>query len=64
MEWMTGSDFVLLAIGAYVAVMTLVRMMRRRQDEVVASVRQQLADYRKRAKKRPAAPEEKGRGAA
>jgi len=64
MEWMTKSDFVLLAIGVYVAVTSLVRMMRRRQDEVVAGVRRQLVDHRKRTKKRPAAPEETGRGAA
>jgi hypothetical protein len=41
----------LLLIAAYVAVITLVRLMKRRQDEVVADVQRQV-DARRRDKKR------------
>jgi len=51
MEWMTRSDIVLLAIASYVAVMTLVRMMRRRHDELVADVQRQI-HARRRGHKR------------
>ena len=36
-------------IAAYVAVMTLVRLMKRRRDEVVADVQRQVDAHRKRA---------------
>jgi hypothetical protein len=51
MEWMTRADVLLLAIAAYVAVMTLVRMMQRRRDQVVADVQRQVEAHRKRAKR-------------
>jgi len=40
-----------LAVAAYVAVMTLVRLMKRRRDEVVADVQRQVHAHR-RDKKR------------
>jgi hypothetical protein len=46
MEWMSRSDVILLAIGAYVAVMALVRLMRRRRDELVADVQRQMDSHR------------------
>ena len=49
MEWMTRSDIILLAIAAYVAVMTLVRLMQRRRDQLVADVQRQVDAHRKRA---------------
>ena len=61
---MTRSDVILLAIAAYVAVMTMVRMMKRRHDEVVADVKRQVAAHHKRGKKRPTAADEQNRGAA
>jgi hypothetical protein len=48
MEWMTRSEIVLLAIASYVAVMTLVRLMRRRRDELVADVQRQVHARRRR----------------
>jgi hypothetical protein len=51
MDWMTQTDVLLLAIAAYVAVMTLVRMMQRRRDQVVADVKRQVDAHRKRAKR-------------
>jgi ABC-type nickel/cobalt efflux system permease component RcnA len=50
MQWLTRSDIILLAIAAYVAVMTLVRLMQRRHDQLVAEVQQQVNARRKRAK--------------
>lgn len=51
MNWMTRADLLLLSIAAYMAVMTLVRMMQRRRDQVVADVQRQLAAHRKRARR-------------
>jgi len=45
---MTRTDIVLLAIAAYVAVMALVRLMKRRHDELVSDVQRQVAARRKR----------------
>jgi len=53
MEWMSMTDVVLLLIAGYVAVMTLVRMMQRRHDELVADVKRQVEAHRKRTPKRP-----------
>jgi hypothetical protein len=39
-------------IAAYVAVMTLVRMMQRRHDELVADVKRQVDAHRKKHPKR------------
>jgi hypothetical protein len=50
MPWLSRPDVFLLAIATYVAVMTLVRMMQRRRDQVVADVQRQLAAHRKRAR--------------
>lgn len=52
MEWMSRSDVILLMIGAYVAVMALVRLMRRRRDELVADVQRQMEAHRHHRKKR------------
>jgi len=51
MEWMTRADLMLLAIATYVAVTTLVRMMQRRRDQVVADVQRQVEAHRKRTKR-------------
>ena len=45
---MARTDIVLLAIAAYVAVMALVRLMKRRHDELVSDVQRQVAARRKR----------------
>jgi flagellar biosynthesis/type III secretory pathway M-ring protein FliF/YscJ len=52
-------DWVLLVIGAYVAVTTLVRLMRRRRDEVLAELDAQAQAERER--KRQEELEEKRR---
>jgi hypothetical protein len=64
MEWMSRADAVLLLIAAYVAVMALVRLMRRRRDELVADVRRQVEAHHRRARKRPKPAENQDRGAA
>jgi hypothetical protein len=51
MDWISRTDLLLLAIAAYVAVMTLVRMMQRRREQVVADVQRQLAAHRKRTRR-------------
>ncbi len=51
MQWLTRSDIILLVIAAYVAVMTLVRLMQRRRDQLVADVQQQMKAHGKRAKR-------------
>jgi hypothetical protein len=63
MEWMTRSDIVLLAIAAYVAVMTLVRLMKQRRDVLVADVQQQVSAQR-RTKRRQQRAAEQDRDAA
>jgi hypothetical protein len=49
MLWLTRSDIILLVIAAYVAMMTLVRLMQRRRDKVIGEVQQQVKAHRKRA---------------
>ena len=61
MQWLSRPDAILLGIAAYVAVMTLVRMMRRRRDQLVADVQRQVEAHRKRAKR---AQDEQARDAA
>jgi hypothetical protein len=63
MEWMSRGDLILLAIAAYVAVMTLIRMMKQRRDELVADVQKQIKAHR-RAIKRQAERDEENRSAA
>jgi uncharacterized membrane protein len=53
MDWLSRTDVVLLLIAAYVAVITLIRLMKRRHDEVVADVQRQVEAHR-RDKKRQA----------
>jgi hypothetical protein len=54
---MSRADIALLAIAAYVAVMTLVRLMKVRRDALVADVQRQV-DAR-RSKKPPAKSKDK-----
>jgi hypothetical protein len=63
MDWLTRSDIILLAIAAYVAVMTLVRLMRERRDVLVADVQKQVQAQR-RAKRRQQENAEQDRDAA
>ena len=49
---MSRSDFVLLAVAAYVAVMSLVRLMKTRRDVLVADVKRQV-DAHRSGKKHP-----------
>jgi hypothetical protein len=56
MDWMTRVDLIVLAIAAYVAVMTLVRLMKQRRDVLVADVQRQVRAMN-RSKKR-ASPSE------
>ena len=51
---MSRTDIILLAIAAYVAVMTLVRLMKTRRDALVADVQRQVEA--RRQKKRPQSP--------
>ena len=60
MEWMSRSDFILLAIAAYIAVMSLVRLMRKRRDQLVADVQRQV-DARRKSGQRA---QDENRGAA
>jgi hypothetical protein len=43
-------DVLIVAVAAYVAVMTLVRLMTHRRDELVGQVRQQIDDLQKQKK--------------
>ena len=52
MEWLDRWDVALMLVAVYVSVMTLVRMMVRRRDQLVADVRQQLEAHRKHGKRR------------
>jgi hypothetical protein len=63
MDWLTRSDILLLAIAAYVAIMTLVRLMRQRRDVLVADVQKQVQAQR-RAKRRQQKAAEQDRDAA
>jgi hypothetical protein len=51
MDWMTRADIILLAIASYVAVMTLVRLMKRRRDELVSDVQRQVHAHRRNNKR-------------
>lgn len=54
MDVTNGWDVALMLGVAYVAVTTLVRMMARRRDQVVADVERQLESHRKQSKSKPA----------
>jgi hypothetical protein len=65
MDWLTDRwDIALMAIAVYVAVMSLVRMMARRRDQVVADVERQLQTHRKQTKAKPGKIATKNRDAA
>lgn len=55
---MTTTDIVLLVIGALVAVSVLVRMMLARRDQLVAEVKQQVGEAKKKQRKAAKAPGE------
>jgi hypothetical protein len=63
MGWMSRWDIILLLFAAYVAVMTLVRLMQRRRDQLVADVQQQVSARRKRGNRAPE-HDQQSRGAA
>jgi hypothetical protein len=50
---MSRADIILLAVAVYVAVMSLVRLMKARRDALVADVQRQVES--RRGKKRPPA---------
>jgi hypothetical protein len=54
---MSRSDIILLTIAAYVAVMSLVRLMKARRDVLVADVQRQVEAHRH--KKRPTKTEDR-----
>jgi hypothetical protein len=54
MDLTNGWDVALMLAVTYVAVMTLVRMMARRRDQVVADVERQLESHRKHSKSKRA----------
>ena len=53
MAWLSRTDAILLLIAAYVAVITLVRLMKRRYDEIVADVQRQVDAHRRDKKRQP-----------
>lgn len=48
---MDGWDLLLLAVGGYIAVMVLVRMMRKRERELLREFEVQLANRKRREKR-------------
>jgi len=63
MESLSRADTILLAVAAYVAVMSLVRLMQRRREQLVADVQRQVEAHRRRPK-RSNEDDKKMRGAA
>jgi hypothetical protein len=63
MDLTNGWNVALMLAVVYVAVMTLVRLMARRRDQVVADVERQLEAHRKQAKAQ-SAKDKKSRDAA
>jgi hypothetical protein len=53
MVWLSRTDVVLLLVVTYVAVMTLVRLMKSRRDQVVADVQRQVEAHRRDKKRQP-----------
>lgn len=62
MGWIDRWDIVFLLAAAYVATMTMVRLMARRRDQDVADVERQIESLRKQATNKRSGS--KGRGAA
>jgi hypothetical protein len=60
MEWLSRSDIILWVVAVYVAVTTLVRLMQRRRDHLIADVQQQVNARRKRARHSPDSDENRG----
>jgi uncharacterized membrane protein len=54
MQWSNSTDVVFLLIAAYVAVMSLVRLMKRRHDELVTDVQRQVQAHRRDKKRQQA----------
>jgi uncharacterized membrane protein len=53
MDWLPRTDTVMLVVTAYVAVITLIRLMRRRRDEVITDVQRQVEAHRRNQKNQP-----------
>jgi hypothetical protein len=53
MDWLPRTDTVMLVVTAYVAVITLIRLMRRRRDEVITDVQRQVEAHRRDKKRQP-----------
>ena len=58
MDWLTRSDILLLGSAAYVAIMTLVRLMRQRRDVLVADVQKQVQAQRRTKRRQQKAAEQ------
>ena len=56
-------DFIIVAAGGYIAIMTLIRLMAARRNQLVDQVRQQVEKQRNQQQSTPAS-EESDRGAA
>lgn len=57
-------DVFIILIAGYVAVMTLVRLMTRRRNQVLEQVREQIEAQHPKKKKKPEEADNKDRGAA
>ena len=53
MEWLSRTDTVMLVVTAYLAIMTLVRLMRQREERLVADVQRQIEARRHEKKREP-----------
>jgi hypothetical protein len=51
MQWLSRSDLLVLGVAIYFAVMSLVRLMQRRRDALVADVQRQVDARRKHPKR-------------
>lgn len=57
-------DILIIVVAGYLAIMTLVRLMAARRDQLVQQVRQQIEQQRAQQKAAPAPQDEADRGAA
>jgi hypothetical protein len=64
MDWLDRWDLGLLAVAAYVAVMSLVRLMRARRDQLVADVQRQVQVRKKQSRAAQAEQESENQNAA